>query len=140
MDRVDRVDVVVQVDRVDRVQAVVAVADVLVAVSVPNNAPAAQPIIVPLVAVAAVVAAMVVAVVVVVEGVLKLRLNEISPVTIQSIKLNIAYEKRRVKNIAIGEGGNEMKEVINGRMKEHLVLNEASVLIDFINKYFLINS
>ena len=108
----------------------------LVVVAVSNNERAAQPIIVQLIvaAVVAMVVAVVEAVVIVVEEILKLWLNEISPVTIQNIKLDIAYEKRRVKNIAIGEGGNEMKEVINGRMKEHLVLNEASVLIDFINK------
>ena len=107
---------------------------VVVAVSVSNNERAAQPIIVQLVvaAVVAMVVAVVEAVVVVVEEVLKLWLNEISPVTIQNIKLDIAYEKRWVKNIAIGEGGNEMKEVINGRMKEHLGLNEASLLIDII--------
>ena len=73
-----------------------------------------------------------VAVVVVVEEVLELQLIEISPVTNKFIKLAIEFEKRHVKNIAIGEGGNETKEVINGHMKEHLGLNEASVLIDII--------
>ena len=114
---------------------VVVVLVVVVALSAPNQAQAAQPLIVLLVAAVvsqttAVVA--LVAVVVVVEEVLKLQLIEISPVTNKFIKLAIEFEKRHVKNIAIGEGGNEMKEMINGRMKEHLGLNEASLLINTI--------
>ena len=47
-----------------------------------------------------------------------LRLKDFSPITNKYIKLAIAYEKRHVKNVAIGDDGNEIKEVINRRMKE----------------------
>ena len=95
------------------------------------EAQAAQAIVVTVVAAVMFETSVVVAeVAVVVVVVVKLCLSEVRPITNKYIKLAIAYERRRVKNIAIDDDGNEMKEVINGRMKKTLGHNEVSVLIN----------
>ena len=97
-----------------------------VALTVQAEAQAAQALVV------AVVAAVVFQTTVMVEEVLEHRLSEVSPITNKFIKLAIACEKKRVKNTAIADDGNETNEAINGRMKEALEHNEPSVLIDSI--------
>ena len=123
-------------------QAVQALVVAVVALTVQAKAQAAQALVVAVVALtvqaeaqaaqALVVAAVVFQTTVMVEEVLEHRLSEVSPITNKFIKLAIACEKKRVKNTAIADDGNETNEAINGRMKEALEHNEPSVLIDSI--------